>query len=117
MDALGNLEVWKRSCRLSVRVYKEFAACRNRSFKDQVTRAALSIASNIAEGYERGSNRDCARLLRIARGSCGELWTQVWIGSQAGFLEQRAARELADEVKEISKMLHGLIRFYQLRSK
>jgi len=51
MDALENLDVWKRACRLSVRLYQTMVGCKEHSFKDQITRAALSVPSNIAEGY------------------------------------------------------------------
>ena len=53
MDALKDLDVWKRACRLSVNLYHLTSDCREYGFKDQITRAGLSIASNIAEGYER----------------------------------------------------------------
>lgn len=77
MEALENLEVWKRSCRLSVEVYKALRLCKELGFKDQVTRSALSVPSNIAEGYERDSAKEFSRFLRIAKGSCGELRTQL----------------------------------------
>ncbi|UCB56286.1 MAG: four helix bundle protein, partial [Thiotrichales bacterium] len=50
MEALKNLDVWSRACRLSVDLYKATTDCKEYSFKDQLTRAGLSIASNIAEG-------------------------------------------------------------------
>ena len=58
MEALDSLDVWKRSCRLSVDVYKLAGKCRNSGLKDQITRSALSVPSNIAEGYERDSSRE-----------------------------------------------------------
>jgi four helix bundle protein len=87
MDALRNLDVWKRACRFSVEIYKATVGCRDRGFRDQVTRSALSIASNIAEGYERETTKERIRYLFIAKGSCGECWTQLLIGVEAGFLD------------------------------
>lgn len=112
MEALENLDVWKRSCRLSVEIYKLLSGNREYGFKDQITRAALSIPSNVAEGYERGTNRSRIQYLIIAKGSCGELWTQIMIGRAAGFLESSAAKKLEIEAKEISRMLYGLIKYY-----
>ena len=112
MEALENLEVWKRACRLSVDIYKLLSPCREFGFKDQITRSALSIPSNVAEGYERGTNRSRIQFLKIAKGSCGELWTQLMIGRAAGFLEADSSKRLEEEAKEISKMLHGLIKYY-----
>lgn len=69
------LDVWKRSCRLSYEVYKELNDCKNFGFKDQLTRSALSIASNIAEGEEGETANESARFLYIAKGSAGEAIT------------------------------------------
>lgn len=112
MDALENLEVWKRSCRLSVEVYKALRHCKELGFKDQATRSALSVPSNIAEGYERDSAKEFSRFLRIAKGSCGELRTQLYIGIEAGFLDKPPALTLIQEATEISRMIQGLIRRY-----
>ena len=110
MEAFEQLDVWKRSCRLCITVYRAFGFCRDYGFKDQVCRAALSIASNIAEGYERNSSKEFARFLKIAKGSCGELRTQLYIGAEVGLLERSQAAEFVKETGEISKMLQGLIR-------
>ena len=67
-----DLEVWKRSSRLSVELYKCLADCRDYGFKDQITRSGLSIPSNIAEGMDRSSHKEKIRFLDIAKGSCAE---------------------------------------------
>lgn len=112
MEALESLEALKRSCRLSVDLYKLLGDCRDHGFKDQLTRSALSVPPNIAEGYERDSPRDLIRFLRIAKGSCGELRTQLYIGAEAGFIERNKALQFIDEATQISRMIHGLIRHY-----
>ncbi len=114
MEALENLEVWKRSCRLSVEVYKTLGNCKDLGYKDQATRSALSVPSNIAEGYERDSAKEFSRFLRIAKGSCGELRTQLYIGIEAGFLDKSLALTLIQEATEISRMIQGLIRRYEV---
>ena len=113
MDALENLDVWKRACRLSVSLYKLMITSKEYGFKDQITRAALSIPSNIAEGYERETNKTRIQFLKIAKGSCGELWTQLMIGRAAGFIDKHVGKELEQEAKEISRMIWGLIQHYQ----
>ena len=115
MDALKNLQVWQRACRFSVDIYRLLADCGNYGFKDQLGRSALSIASNIAEGYERDSVKERARFLKIARGSAGEAWTQLLIGREADFINKADALEKADEVRQISKMLFALIRNIEQR--
>lgn len=81
------LEVWKLSARLSVEVYKGFSQCSDFGFKDQITRSSLSIPSNIAEGNDRESNKDNIRFLYYAKGSCAELRTQIYIGSEIGYIK------------------------------
>jgi four helix bundle protein len=109
-QSFEDLEVWQRGCRLAVAVFKTFAPCRNFTMQDQVQRAALSVPSNVAEGYERNSNKEFIRFLNIAKGSCGELRTQLYISRKLDFLKKADFDQLIDESKEISAMLHGLSR-------
>ncbi len=75
-----------------------------------MTRSAISIPSNIAEGAERDTKPDFARFLHIAKGSAGELRTQIYIARQTGILSPAISEELINELKSISSMLHGLIK-------
>ena len=104
-----SLEVWKRSARLSAEVYKYFALCKDFGFKDQITRSSLSIPSNIAEGYERASDKDRVRFLYYSKGSAAELRTQIYIGIDIEYIDKETGKAWIKEVKEISKMLQGLI--------
>ena len=102
------LDVWKRSCRLSVEVYKCFASSRDFGFKDQITRSSLSIASNIAEGLEKESDKEKMRFIEIAKGSSAELITQVYIGIEIGYIDKSIGINWVKELGEILKMLCGL---------
>jgi four helix bundle protein len=105
-----NLEVWKRAARLSANIYKELAKLKDFGFRDQITRSGLSVPSNIAEGFERGSQKECVVFLSYAKGSLGELRTQIYIGMDIGYIDQETGKEWIKEVKEISAMLGGLIK-------
>ena len=83
--------------------------------QDQVQRAALSIPSNVAEGYERDSNKEFVRFLNISKGSCGELRTQLYISRELHFIKKGDSDRLITESKEISAMLHGLARAVRKR--
>jgi four helix bundle protein len=109
-QSFEDLEVWQRGCRLTVDIFKAFSSCKNFSFKDQIQRAALSIPSNIAEGSERGSGKDFAHFLIIAKGSCGELRTQLYIARKLEFFTKPTFNGLVKESKELSAMLEGLRR-------
>ncbi len=103
-----DLEVWKRSCRLSVRIYELLKNCRDYGMRDQMLRACISIPSNIGEGSERKSVQDFKRFIRIAQGSAAELRTQVYISREVGILTGPNAEELVQELRSISKMLQAL---------
>jgi len=109
-QSFEDLEVWQRGCRLAVDVFKTFANCRNFTMQDQVQRSALSVPSNVAEGYERDSDKEFVRFLNISKGSCGELRTQLYISRKLEFLKKADSDRLIRESKEISAMLHGLSR-------
>lgn len=109
MDAFEKLDIWKRSSRLCVELYKALVHCRDRGFRDQITRSALSVPSNIAEGYERDSRQEFIRYLRIAKGSSGELRTQIYIGLETGLIPKGRAMHFVCEAKELSKMISSLI--------
>jgi four helix bundle protein len=108
-----DLDVWKRGARLSANIYKELAKIQDFGFKDQITRSGLSIPSNIAEGIERESNKDCMRFLQYAKGSCGELRTQIYIGIDIGYIGDTIGKKWIQETRELSAMLVGLIRSKQ----
>ncbi|MDT8893933.1 four helix bundle protein [Halomonas sp. I1] len=103
------LEVWKRSARLSAELYKSLYGLRDFGFRDQITRSGLSIPSNIAEGMSRRTKKDKSHFLVVARGSCSELRTQVYIGMDIGYIGEQQGRQWIQETREISSMLHGLL--------
>ena len=109
-----NLEVWKRGCQLAVDVCVATHDSKNYGLKDQMQRSAISIPSNVAEGSERDSEGDFIRFLRISKGSCGELRTQLYIHERVQKALNLPALEnskpLIKETREISAMLQGLIR-------
>ena len=105
-----DLDVWKRSSRLCAEMYKHFRDVKDFGFRDQITRSALSVPSNIAEGVERNSQKDFARFLQYSKGSCGELRTQIYIGIEIGYISSEVGKVWVQETKEISAMLVGLIK-------
>lgn len=101
---------WKRSARLSADIYRALAKLKDFGFRDQVTWSSLSIPSNIAEGFEREFNKECAKFLLYAKGSCGELRTQIYIGIDIGYIDKETGRSWLTETTEISSMLAVLIK-------
>lgn len=105
-----DLDVWKRSVKLSVDIYKELYQLKDLGFKNQITRSGLSIPSNIAEGFERTSKKESINFLSYAAGSCGELRTQIYIGIDIGYINGTKGKEWLKEANEISSMIKGLIK-------
>ena len=114
--AFEDLDVWKKSSRLSANIYKELNGLKDYGVRDQITRAGLSIPCNIAEGIERKSLKESANFLSYARGSCGELRTQIYIGMDIGYTKEKTGKKWIAETKEISAMLVGLMKSFGLKS-
>jgi len=110
METFEKLEVWRKSKDLAVRVCTALKACRDYSLRDQIQRAAVSVPSNIAEGMERNGRAEYRNFLGIAKGSAGELRTQLLILLELGYIDEVEGREMLSESIRISKMLNGLIR-------
>ena len=109
MPGFEDLDVWKTGCRLAVDVYSELQKSRDYGLRDQMQRAAVSIPSNIAEGSERKSKKEFVQFLYIAKGSCAELRTQLYIASCVCAISAEEASRLTGETKRIAAMLNALI--------
>jgi len=105
-----DLEVWKRSARLSADIYRALNDLKDFGYRDQITRSGLSIPSNIAEGFERKSKKEFMVFLKYALGSCGELRTQTYIGMDIGYISKITGNNWIQETKEISAMLTSLVK-------
>nr|WP_163503436.1 four helix bundle protein [Halomonas socia] len=104
------MEVWQRSKQLSVDVYRELKDLRDFGFKDQITRSALSIPSNIAEGFERFTEKEKFRFVSIAKGSCGEFATQALIAIEVGYISEDVGLRWRQEAMTLSRMLGSLLK-------
>ncbi|MDX9905106.1 MAG: four helix bundle protein [Bacteroidales bacterium] len=110
------MEVWQKSMNLITNVYqitKNKSFLRDYSLVNQIRRSAISIASNIAEGFERDGNKELINFLYIAKGSCGELKCQLQIARNLAYIESNRFEELYNLANLISKSLGGLIKYLQ----
>lgn len=105
-----DLDVWKRAKVLCVDIYRTLKDLKDYGFRDQITRSGLSIPSNISEGFERHSQKECITFLSYAKGSCGELRTQIHIGVEIGYISKDTGTVWLKEAEELSHMLGGLIK-------
>lgn len=108
-----DLEIWQESKGLAVEIYKNLRNCKDYGLRDQMQRSSVSVPSNIAEGFERNSNKEFIQYLYIAKGSCGELRTQIYIAREVGILDKLVADQLIEQTKKISSKIFKLIQTRQ----
>ena len=109
-----DLEAWRRVRTLTRGVYDAAKLpnfCRDFGLKDQICRASVSIMSNIAEGFERESDPEFARFLKIAKGSAGEVRSQLYIALDLGYVDPQRFNHLVALTNEISRMIVGLLKY------
>lgn len=105
--------VWQKSMSLAEEIYqitKQGVFVKDWGLKNQIQRAAVSIPSNIAEGFERYSNKEFRQFLLVAKGSAGELRTHLYLARSIGYVTPMEAELLIKRCIEISRLLAGLIR-------
>ena len=107
-----DLVAWQKARHLVKAVYeatRRFPTEELYGLTQQVRRAAVSVPSNIAEGYGRGSRKDYVRFLQTARGSLYEVDTQMLLAKDLGYLGRAEVEAMQGLIEECSKVLHGLI--------
>lgn len=110
IEKFEDLDVWNNAIELSILIYEKFRLCKDYSFKDQICRASVSVPSNIAEGYERQYNNEFIQYLFIAKGSAGEIRTQLFIAQKLNYLEEIDSLILLEKTRKISAQLFALIK-------
>ena len=109
-----DLKVWNLAIDLTTLIYAlsaNFPKSEIYGLSSQMRRAAVSIASNIAEGSARGTKKDFKQFVMIARGSTCELQTQLLIAGRLGFASEQTVEELIGKANEIASMLSGLSKY------
>ena len=101
------LDIWIRAREMVKYVYTVTKPMTDRSFRDQLQRAAISVMNNIAEGREAGSAKLFRRYLGIAKASCGEVRSMFYAAQDLGFTTPIKSMEAIDRATQLSKMIAG----------
>ncbi len=109
IQSFEDLQVWQEGLKLARDIYKQLKASTDYGLKNQMQRAAVSIPSNIAEGFERRSNKEFIQYLFIAKGSCAELRTQLYLARDIQEIDSVVADDIVIRAVALSKMLYRLI--------
>jgi four helix bundle protein len=113
-ERFEDLDAWKEARALVKSVYRitsagEFA--RDFALRDQIRRAAISVLSNISEGFERDGNKEFVQFLSLAKGSCGEIRAQLYIALDQAYLNDMQFQELSEHTFRVGRIIAGLMRY------
>lgn len=114
IEKFEDLESWKKARTLTNMVYEATATGNFKldfALKNQIRRASISILSNIAEGFERGGDKEFLQFLVVAKGSCGEVRAQLYIAADQGYLSPTLFENLSLNAHEIGRLLSGLMKY------
>lgn len=101
---------WQKAQNFAVDIYNTFSGSKDFGFKDQVQRASVSISNNIAEGFDRLSDKEFVRFLYIALASCSEVKSMLYLSQKLGYMHPVQTEDLIEKSNEISKIIRGLIK-------
>jgi len=110
IEKFEDILIWQKAHIFSTDIYKLMKENRDYSFRDQMQRAVVSIMNNIAEGFERRGNKEFRQFLFIAKGSCGEVRSMLYLARDLEYINQSSFENLMERALEISRMLSGLIK-------
>jgi len=111
VERFEDLIAWQKARQLTVEIYRITAGgefSRDFSLRDQIRRAAVSVMSNIAEGFDRGSRGEFHQFLVIAKASCAEVRSQLYVAQDVGYISQETFSNLSGTANELSKIIGGL---------
>jgi four helix bundle protein len=114
IERFEDLTSWQKArelSRLVYRVSKSGAFARDYGLRDQIRRASISVMSNIAEGFERGGDKEFAYFLSNAKGSCGEIRCQLYAALDENYLSETEFRQLHEQSLEVSRLISGFMAY------
>jgi four helix bundle protein len=109
-----DLNVWKQARQLTQEIYrltKTEKFLKDFGLRDQIRRAAISGMSNIAEGFERGGNQEFIQFLYVAKASCGEVRSQLYVALDQEYMTEHESEKLLQSFKRLSGMISNLITY------
>lgn len=101
---------WQKAQDLAVIIYKSFEKSKDFGFKDQIQRASVSISNNIAEGFDRMSDKEFVRFLYIVQASCSEVKSMLYLATRLNYLDEEKTKQFVENTNEIGRIIRGLIK-------
>jgi len=110
IDKFEDIIAWQKSGTLTLNLYNQFKNCKDFSFRDQIYRAVISIMNNIAEGFERNTDKELRYFLYIAKGSCAEVRSMLYVAFKLNYITNQEFKSNYALTVEISKLIFGFIK-------
>jgi four helix bundle protein len=114
IERFEDIEAWKKGRELRRAIYncsRNGAFGKDFALRDQIRRSAISITSNMAEGFKRGGNKEFIQFLANSKGSCGELRDQLYTAFDEQYISADEFKSLCAQALEISRMIFGLMQY------
>jgi four helix bundle protein len=116
IEKFEDIESWKLAREITMLIYKTSSAgnfSKDFALVNQIRRASISILSNIAEGFERGGNKEFLQFLAIAKGSCGEVRAQLYVALDQNYIDKNQFEEISGKLLETNRIISGLMKYLQ----
>ena len=110
-NSFEDINAWQKAQELAIIIYKLTEGLNDFGFKNQITRAAISVSNNIAEGFDRGTNKEFIHFLYIARGSNSEVKSMTYLAIKLSIITEIDAKTVFELCDDTGKMLNGLINY------
>ncbi len=107
--SIENMRIWQEARVFTNDIYKMMSSCRDYGFRDQIQRATVSIMNNIAEGFESGSDSKFINFLNIAKGSCSEVKSMLYLCEDFHFCTSNEREDLVTKLLSLSGGIYNLI--------
>lgn len=108
---------WQKAQDLAFDVYEIFSESRDYGFRDQICRAVVSISNNIAEGFDRNTDKEFTRFLFIAFSSCSEVKSMIYLSERLHYMNTNTKSQLINQSDEVQKLISGFIKSLNSKTK
>jgi four helix bundle protein len=116
IERFQDLEAWKAARKVTKAIYtvsRQEGFSRDFGLCNQIRRAAVSVLSNIAEGFDRNGDKEFIQFLSISKGSCSEVYSQLYVALDQEYIDETQFREIANDIEETARIVSGLMKYLQ----
>ena len=106
---IENMRIWQEARAFTIVIYKMMSACHDYGFRDQIQRASVSIMNNIAEGFESGSDAKFLYFLNVAKGSCSEVKSMLYLCEDLNYCSAEERNNIMEKLLSLSGGIYNLI--------